>query len=109
MTDSSSIEKIVMRRVRLIRILALILSTAVFATLTFVVALWGIGKEVWVGRVFENMPHGDLLMQWNFWLSAFTSTNFAVQALTLLTLVCLIFLIREVARFLLTFFSSSRV
>ena len=54
--NETNIERVVMRRVRLIRILALVISTAALATLTFIAAMWGIGREVWVARVFENGP-----------------------------------------------------
>ena len=93
----TDIERIVMRRVRLIRVLKLVISTAVLAVLTTTAALWGIGKEVWVARVFENAPVNlnDLP---RFYLAAFTHTNIVVQALTLLTLASLIYLAIEITR-----------
>ncbi|MDD3531235.1 MAG: hypothetical protein PHV99_01430 [Candidatus Pacebacteria bacterium] len=98
MTNShTDIERIVMRRVRLIRVLKLIISTVVFAIMTAVAALWGIGKKVWVARVFENAPPNlDDLPR--FYLAAFTHTNLIVQALTLLTLLSLVYLAIEIAR-----------
>jgi hypothetical protein len=107
MTNPTSIEDIVMRRVRLIRILRLIISTVVLASLTGIVALWGIGREVWVARVFENAPaeSGNLFA---FYWYAFLHTRFIVQALSVLTLASFIFLAREVARLLFDFFASSR-
>ena len=107
MTNTQTdIERIVMRRVRLIRILKLVISTAVFAGLTLGSALWGIGKEVWVARVFENAPvgSGDLFA---FYLSAFTHTSLLVQALTLLTLTSVLFLAYETARFFMSFLTPS--
>ncbi|MEK7086592.1 MAG: hypothetical protein AAB951_02305 [Patescibacteria group bacterium] len=97
MNDQSSIERIVMRRVHLIRVLKLIISTVVLAVLTTVAALWGIGREVWVARVFENAPPNldDLP---NFYIAAFTHTNLIVQALTLLTLASIIYLAVEIMR-----------
>ncbi|MEK7157303.1 MAG: hypothetical protein AAB709_01990 [Patescibacteria group bacterium] len=97
MNDQSSIERIVMRRVHLIRVLKLIISTVVLAVLTFIAALWGIGREVWVARVFENAPPNldDLP---NFYIAAFTHTNLIVQALTLLTLASIIYLAVEIMR-----------
>ena len=98
MTDTHpDIERIVMRRVHLIRILQLVISTLVFAVLTAIAALWGIGREVWVARIFENAPT-DPVKLFAFWFSAFTHTRFIVQALIVLTLVSLAFLIREVVR-----------
>lgn len=97
--EITSIERIVMRRVRLIRLLVLVISTAMLAVLAFTAALWGIGREVWVAHVFENLPPaGDLSAFMNFWLSAFLKTTLLVQVLTLLTLVSLAFLARETAR-----------
>jgi len=103
----TDIERIVMRRVHLIRILKLIISTVVLAVFTAVAALWGIGREVWVARVFENAPTdpSDLL---NFYIAAFTHTNIIVQALTVLTLASFLFLAREVARLALTLLTPSR-
>ncbi|MFZ3043750.1 MAG: hypothetical protein WA058_01425 [Minisyncoccia bacterium] len=100
MTNPSDIERIVMRRVHLIRILGLIISTAVLAVFATIAALWGIGKEVWVARIFENAPSriGDLP---NFFIAAFFHTNILVQALVVLTLVSLIYLVREMVRFVM--------
>jgi len=98
MTNPSDIERVVMRRVHLIRILGLVISTGVLAILTFTLALWGIGKEVWVAQIFENAPDDPSTLL-NFYLSAFVHTRFIVQALTVLTLISLVYLTREVARF----------
>lgn len=99
MTDQSDTERIVMRRVRLIRILGLIISTAVLALLTSIVALWGIGREVWVARVFENAP-GDIARLPSFFIAAFTQTRFIVQVLAVLTFASLVYLVSEIARFI---------
>jgi len=108
MNDShTDIELIVMRRVHLIRILRLIISTVVLAVLTAVAALWGIGREVWVARVFENAP-SDVNGLLQFYTVAFAHTHIIVQALTLLTLASLIFLAREIIRLAFTLFTSSR-
>lgn len=106
MTNHTSIEYTVMRRVRLIRILRLVISTVVLAGLTGVVALWGIGREVWIARVFANAPTsaGDLLP---FYWAAFLHTRFIVQTLVVLTFTSLVFLSREVVRFVFDFFTSS--
>ncbi|MFI5260571.1 MAG: hypothetical protein ACHQU0_02135 [Candidatus Paceibacteria bacterium] len=98
MTDThTDIERIVMRRVHLIRILKFIISTIVLAMLAVVAAVWGIGREVWVARVFQNAPvnFADLP---NFYLAAFLHTRFIVQALVVLSLVSLGFLAREIVR-----------
>ncbi|MFA5942746.1 MAG: hypothetical protein WC798_03695 [Candidatus Paceibacterota bacterium] len=103
MTD---IEKNVMRRVRLMRILGLVISTAVLAVITFVLALWGIGKEVWVARVFENAPV-SLNNMFTFYFSAFMHTRLIVQALAILTFVSFLYLLRATARAIFSFFATT--
>ena len=103
----TNIERMVMRRVHLIRILKLIISTVALAVLMFVAALWGIGREVWVARVFENAPQNIADLP-GFYVAAFAHTNIVVQALTILTLVSLLFLTREIARLFLNLFAPPR-
>lgn len=98
MPNASDIERIVMRRVRVIRLLRPLLSTSALASLVFVAALWGIGREVWVARVIADAPHQGLLPLGYFYLTAFERTRLAVQALTITTLVSLIYLARVTAR-----------
>jgi len=102
MNNETNIERIVMRRVRLIRVLRLIISTAVLAGLTFVAALWGIGREVWVARVFENAPQG-FSGHLGYLLYAFMHTHLIVQVLTVLTLASFLYLIVEIARLISEF------
>ena len=107
MTNGTSIEQTVMRRVRLIRILTLIISTATLAVLTLIAALWGIGREVWVARIFENAPVDpfDFL---NFYIAAFMQTSLVVQILAVLTLASLMYLVVETIRLLASFFIPVR-
>jgi hypothetical protein len=104
MNNHSPIEQVVMRRVRLIRILGLIISTAVLAVLTLVLALWGIGQEVWVARVFQNAP-ADITDLPRFYLAAFNHTRLVVQILALLTFISFLYLLRATARALSSFFT----
>ena len=97
MNNPSDLERVVMRRVRLIRIFGLIVSTVVFAALTLIAALWGIGREVWVVRVFQNAPM-DLQQLPAFFITTFTHTRFVVQVLATLTLASLAYLCSEVVR-----------
>ena len=97
MDNRSDIERVVMRRIRIIRALRMILSFDALVALVFVVALWGIGREVWVARVLENAPRDAAALP-KFYLDAFEHTRPVVQALALLTLVSLIYLARETAR-----------
>lgn len=97
MNNQSPIERAVMRRIRLIRILGLVISTGVLAILTLVLALWGIGKEVWVERVFQNAS-ADIMNLPNFFISAFGNTRLVVQILAILTFASFIYLARATAR-----------
>ena len=100
-------ERIVMRRVLRIRILRLIISTVVLALLTTIATLWGIGREVWAARIFENSPSNIENLP-SFYLSAFLHTNIIVQGLSILTLVSLLFLAREVIRLAFNLLTPSR-
>ena len=106
----TDIERVVMRRVHLIRILRVIISGGVFALLLSVLMLWGIGREVWVARVFENMPHTDSLSSlFSFWAAAFTHTRLIVQVLILATIASFVYFVREVVRLVLGFFIPGRI
>lgn len=98
MIDSrSNIERVVMQRVHLIRALRFAVSGGVFSTLVSVLALLGIGREVWVARVVRNAPP-QLLDIPQFYFEAFLHTRLVVQALVVLTLASLIYVAYEVAR-----------
>ncbi len=97
MTNPSTIEQNVMRRVRTISILRPLVSGGALAALVFVAALWGIGREVWVAKVFENGPQG-LLGHTRYLLYAFDHTRLIVQALTLVTILAFVYLARSVAQ-----------
>lgn len=93
---TSSIHKNVMRRVRTIHVMRPLMSTTAFSTLLLLGALWGIGRQVWVARVFENLSFTtDLATFTNFLVSAFTQTEFVVQALTVLALAAFVWIIRD--------------
>lgn len=97
MTEPSPIEQAVMRRVRRISWLRLVISGGVFALCLALLALWFIGREVWVAKVFENGPQsfgGHLL----YLLYAFEHTRFVVQGLVIVALASFVFLAREIAR-----------
>jgi len=96
MTNPSNIERIVMRRVHTVRVIRPLFSAGALAFFILAIALWGVGKEVWVARVFENAP-STLADASRFWLYAFEHTRLTVQALALLTLASLIYLARATA------------
>ena len=86
-----------MRRVHTIRVLRPIVSGGALALVLATLALWGIGREVWVARVFQNAPH-DFAGTSRYLVYAFDHTRLVVQALALLTLASIIYLARETAR-----------
>ncbi len=101
----TSIERVVMKRVYRMRVLRALASNTVLAAAVAAAALYGIGREVWVAKVFANMPQvASLSAQTSFWLSAFFHTHFLVEALIVATLLALIILARETARLLAQFF-----
>lgn len=93
----SEIERIVMQRVHLIRALRFAVSNSVFSALVSLLALWGLGREVWVARVLQNAP-ADFLELPRFYIAAFLNTNIAVQALVLLIGASFIYLVLEVTK-----------
>jgi len=97
MIDQSNIERIVMQRVHLIRALRFAISSGTLSTLVSLLALWGLGREVWVGRVLQNAPANFLDLP-RFYFAAFIHTHFIVQVLIVLILVALLFVAREISR-----------
>ena len=107
MTDEQTdIERAVMRRIRLIRILGLVISAGTLAILTLILALWGIGEEVWVARVFQNAP-ADFRHLPDFFISALGHTRLIVQALALLTFASSVYLARAAVRAIFPTISGS--
>lgn len=98
-SERSNIEKKVMRRVHTIHRLRPVVSLSMCSFVVGALALWGIGKEVWVARVFENMPRSsDLLSVGRFYFAAFSSTELLVQALVLATIVSCLYVVRGTVR-----------
>lgn len=93
----SEIERIVMQRVHLIRALRFAISNSVFSTIVSLLALWGLGREVWVARVLQNAPT-DLLEIPRFYIAAFLNTHVIVQLLVLLIVASSLYLAIEIAR-----------
>jgi hypothetical protein len=97
--NQSNIERVVMRRVHRIHTLRPMISFSALFMLIALAALYGIGREVWVAHVFENMPRSNNpVLVSRFWLDAFTHTRLVVQALALVTLAAIVYLARETAR-----------
>ncbi len=108
--NQTNIEQAVMRRVNRIHRLRFVVNGFTASGFVLLLALWGVGREVWVAHVFENMPHsGDLFAVSQFYLSAFLGTEFVVQALSLAIFASLIYLARETAHLVERAFVPARV
>jgi hypothetical protein len=84
MTTHSSISNTVMRRVRIIHAVRPLLSSTALGSLLFLLALYGIGREVWVAHVVQNLEQVGMASTLNFLIAAFLNTRFIVQVLTLI-------------------------
>ncbi len=86
--------RVVMARVHTIHALRSSMTTNVLAAFVFAASLWGIGREVWVSRVLQNMPSlQNIPAVVQFYLAAFHDTRTIVQVLALLTAAALVWLI----------------
>jgi len=95
--EPSEVERAVMRQVRRIRVLRLIISSVVFATTATLLALYALGREVWVARVFENGPQsfgGHIL----YLVYAFEHTRFVVQALVVVCVASFVYSMYEIRK-----------
>lgn len=100
MTPDSTVSRVVMRRVRAIHATRLFAAPAASA-LALVIALWGIKREVWVAKVFENMPAlTDVPAVLSFYASAFLGTGLSVQLLCILLAASALWLASEFAHLL---------
>jgi hypothetical protein len=99
MTTHSSISNTVMRRVRIIHAVRPLLSSTALGSLLFLLALYGIGREVWVSHVLQNFAMvaktGSVL---TFLTTAFVNTRFVVQVLVVLAAGAFVYTLRELAR-----------
>jgi cell division protein FtsX len=105
MNDISNIERTVMQRVHLIRALRYAISGAVLSLLLSFISLWGIGRTVWVARVFENAPHDSFGLVWFYW-NAFLHTRLAVEVLCVILFGTLVYTFLELSRSLRSAWSA---
>lgn len=92
-------KEIVMRRVRTAHAVRPFVSGGALALLALLVSFYGITREVWVARVFANMPRmADIAGVARFFAEAFLNTRSVVQILSVLALVAVVWLARETAR-----------
>lgn len=98
MNPSSSISRTVLRRVRTIYLLRAYAPITAAAAL-FALSLWGIGREVWVAKVFENMPSlADVPAVLSFYGGAFLGTEALVQILVAASLGALLWLAAAIGK-----------
>jgi hypothetical protein len=95
----STIHTNVMRRVHTIHAVRPFLSGTALASALLLLAIWGIGREVWVAHVVQNLEEvarsGSVL---NFLVAAFMNTRFIVQVLTLVAASALVYTFAEFIR-----------
>lgn len=91
-----------MRRVRTIHALRSAASGVGASIILILVSLYFIGREVWVARVWENMPSiANAQAFARFFTYAFTHTHFSVQLLVLTVIFATLWFLREIGRRLL--------
>lgn len=99
MTHQSLLSQTVQRRIHIIRIVRPILSVQVASALLFVVAVMGVGREVWMEQVLLNMPPiQDIPATARFFFYAFTHTELAVQGLLVVAASTLVWFAHACAR-----------
>lgn len=99
METESKIKRTVMRRIYIMNALRPLTGSAALASVAFILALVGIGHEVFVAAVFANMPSvTDIVALTRFFVAAFVNTTALVQLLSAVTLVAAFWLVRDAAR-----------
>jgi len=106
MTDSH-IEDAVMLRVRTVHAVRPLLSGAMLALVLVVLSLYGIGREVWVAMVFQNVPHQSAMAALHFFVAAFANTRIVVQSLIVVAFAATLYLARETARLISSSFVAA--
>ena len=97
MTKNPSLSRIVMHRVRTIHRVRRY-AAPVSAASVSVLALWGIGREVWVAKVFENVQAvASTEAAARYIASAFIHTDLVVQLLFILVVASIVWLASELA------------
>lgn len=108
MSNESSVEAVVMRRVHTVHRFRPLVSGGTVALAVFVFALWGIGREVWVAQVFANAPT-DLIGFVKFFIAAFENTRTTVQALSIAAFFGMLWFFRDLFKVVSYNFVSSKV
>jgi hypothetical protein len=82
---NSSIHTIVMSRVRTIHVLRSLFTSTSLSVAAVIFSLWGVGREVWVSRVFADMP-------------SLINTRFIVQILIVIMLAASVWFVRNIVQ-----------
>jgi hypothetical protein len=106
-STESNIEAVVMRRVRTAHFMRPFTGGSLLAFAVFAFALWALGREVWVARVFSNGPQ-DLLGHAQYLAYAFEHTRVAVQALCVAAFFAMLWFFRDLFRLVSVSFSARR-
>lgn len=92
-----------MRRVHVIHAARPFLSGTTLASVLFLLAVWGLGREVWVSHIVQNMPQAtNIAALTRFFTAAFLNTRFVVQVLTLLAGTAFVYALADFMRALRT-------
>jgi len=95
---NSNLKHTVMLRVKAIRLMRPFVSDSAAALVLFLIALYQIGKEVWVAQVIANMPSVfDVSALAQFFVAAFMNTEFVVQVLAILAAGAAVWVARALA------------
>lgn len=98
-TNLLKMKQAIMIRVRFIHFLKRAVSPLLIKTVGFTVALYGVGKLVFVAKVFENAPSASQFEGFvAFFGHAFLNTGVLVQAFLLGAIIFALFALRDFAR-----------
>jgi hypothetical protein len=90
-----------MRRVHGVYLLRKLLTTSMLSIVALVLAVWGVGREVWVAHVLHNMPSPlDIPGVVAFFTSAFYDTRSIVQMLIIVAIVAIALALVNSIRFI---------
>lgn len=93
----SKVEKQVMASVAVIYAVRRLASPLALKLYVCVAALWGLGRLVWVARVFENLESVGLRSSLQFAFSAVLNTDVLVQVMLLAFIIAVASLFLEIA------------
>ncbi|KND51600.1 MAG: hypothetical protein AB202_03480 [Parcubacteria bacterium C7867-007] len=97
----SDIQAVVMRRVHTIHAIRPLVSSTMLAALLSLGSLYMVGREVWVAKVFVNMPNPlHVASTLRFFEAAFFNTTTVVQVLCIVVAFSVVWILRDLVRVL---------